>query len=160
MSTESLDTPSRFFIQLIDPCRTSESLLSDKKNAYCGLEPGTHAPLVCFGVVYFTVLWGACVATPHAPPAGNMLWRNIGTALGQRRSTQEKLKSTTLRVVVARDGASWGKRRVLVPRYLRQVIFVSGHQVSRGSRPPRACAWRRLSPPFRVPAPPLDFGFL
>ena len=38
MSTESLDTPSRFFIQLIDPCRTSESLLSDKKNAYCGLE--------------------------------------------------------------------------------------------------------------------------
>ena len=157
MSTESLDTPSRFFIQLIGPCRTSESLLSDKKNGYCGLEPGTHAPW-CSSVSF--IHCGACASTPHALPAGNMLWRNIGTALGQRRSTQEKLKSTTLRVVVARDGASWGKRRVLVPRYLRQVIFVSGHQVSRGSRPPRACAWRRLSPPFRVPAPPLDFGFL
>ena len=96
MSTESLDTPSRFFIQLIDPCRTSESLLSDKKNAYCGLEPGTHAPLVCFGVVYFTVLWGACVATPHAPPAGNMRHRNcVGATSLHSGMVNMKINVTT-----------------------------------------------------------------
>jgi hypothetical protein len=28
----------------------------------------------------------------HSPPAGNMLWRNIGIALGQRFSAHAKLK--------------------------------------------------------------------
>src|SRR5215469_5444630 len=116
-----------------------------------------------FGVLrcrLFTVLWGACASTPHALPAGNMLWRNIGAALGQRRSTQEKLKSTTLRVVVARDGASWGKRRVFVPRYLCQVIFLSGHQGQPGKPPSTGLRLARIITRFRVPAPPLDFGFL
>src|SRR5215469_1528463 len=37
----------------------------------------------------------AWAATLHAPPAGNMLWRNIGIALWQRRSTHEKARIGT-----------------------------------------------------------------
>jgi hypothetical protein len=45
-------------------------------------------------------------STQHALPAGNMLWRNIGIALGQRLSAHEKLKLIIRRVVEARDGGT------------------------------------------------------
>ena len=45
-----------------------------------------------------------CALRVPAPPAVNMLWHNIGIALGQRRSAHEKLKSIILRVVEVRNG--------------------------------------------------------
>jgi hypothetical protein len=63
-----------------------------------------------------------------------MLWGNIGIALGQRRSTQEKLKSITLPREWLKCGTGHpGEKSVLVPRYLCQVIFVSGHQGKPGN---------------------------
>ena len=88
-----------------------------------------------------------------------MLWSNIGNALGQRRSTHEKLKSI-MRVVVVRDGGILGKRRVLVPRYLSQVIFVPGHQGKPGKPPSSGLRLAHISLSFRMPAPPLRTRFL
>ena len=105
MSTESLDTPSR-----IDPCRTSESLLSDKKNAYCRLEPGTHAPLVFFGAVYSLCFGRLCwpgwnraliVVTPETVADGIALASGYMVGIDFPYGCGDPLVATFLLVMIA-----------------------------------------------------------
>ena len=79
-----------------------------------------------------------------------MLWRTIGIALWQRRSTQEKLKSITLPCAWMKCGTgSLGANMRSVPRYLCQVIKVAGEAALHGLAPGTESNLR-YNPPLRV----------
>jgi hypothetical protein len=85
----------------------------------------------------------ACASTPHALPAVNMLWSNVGIALGQRGSTHEKLTSITLprEWLKMRDGESWCKYA------LRPALFLASPPIRLVIHAARPDLVHRATPP-------------